>query len=484
MLSSFGLERSLPDIRFLPPLSSDLSAAAPSRDGLIELPCFPLEAADNARIVPHAQGVVLLVSEPRYVALMESLRASSKTQKDGPPGGGCCVASQIARCRDERSRAALDASIDTGMRRGVLVRLKNLQRSPELNGMVGKLLYFNVGRGRWDVDVEDVGVRSLKQLNLEEASADVPHKPFNAWLSPADVGGDWQLAEVGVVLHLDKVEEVTTKVGKRLAMQKCTFSVVGRARIDHIRNPAAFAERSTFLWASVAYLEDKDKGKVLLRQEGAVLKLLNDVMDLRQTLTPGLSITPIESIADSLSARAGNEFWQLIAFWEQFLHAHIHAQRLRSVIEDSVKEFTGDISEDQKEKFDVMLNGLQKLVAQFSNLTDEQKEELVDRSKRKSKPGNRAMPEMPQPLMEKLRSLQTQAEGMQLSIFDRRQIDLALPLQQLIQAESHGERLQILEAALTSEKARLEAEDGDVQDISLPEALQQGSHYGGNLSKL
>merc|ERR1712139_675496 len=79
--------------------------------------------------------------------------------------------------------------------------------------------------------------------------------------------------------------------------------------------------------------------------------------------------------------------------------------------------------------------------------------------------------ELPPEILSELKALRDQGE---LTIFDRRKIDQALPLQQLIQAETHGERLRVLETALLNEKARLEADAQESQGISLSEALEQG----------
>merc|ERR1712224_75887 len=119
---------------------------------------------------------------------MKGLKAGSKDLKHS-----CCVATQIKRLHHSFSEQDAVTSGVQGLQRGVLVRLKNLQRAPELNGLVGKLLYFSTGRSRWEVDVEGIGIKSLKEVNLEQVMSNTPHKPFKTWLGPADVGGNWHL---------------------------------------------------------------------------------------------------------------------------------------------------------------------------------------------------------------------------------------------------------------------------------------------------
>merc|ERR1712194_610151 len=152
-----------------------------------------------------------------------------------------------------------------------------------------------------------------------------------------------------------------------------------------------------------------------------------------------------------------------------------------SIVDRGVQNFTDQIPKEQQEKLSRMLNGLGKQLAQ---LTDDQKGKLTEVLKQKGHEINVA--ELPQLLLHEFQSLQARAEGFQLSIFDRRKIDRSLPLQQLIQAETHGERLRILEASLRSEKARLEEEVHEAPEISLPEALRQRPRYssGSSLSKL
>jgi len=411
------MENAIPSIRLLPPLSdlptaADVESEASSQDDVLTLPCFPLEVAENVRIVPHSKGIVLLVSEARYVALMRSVWETSKRAKAGQSGHRCLVATQIIRRRDEDCpataaddssdmlrRAAIDDSSDM-LRRGAIVKLKGLKRAPELNGSVGKLLHFHPRTERWDVDVEDIGVRALRTENLMRLSDDTAHKSFGAWLTSADVGGDWQLAQVGVMLHLEKFEEITaskTSAGNRQPAYKCTFSAVGRAHISHICNPAAFADRSTFMLARVKNLADKDEGIGLMAQEARVVTLLKDLLMQHQKLTQGVSVVPKKKVLESLSAGPGAKFWEVVALWELFLQAHVRTLKLKNIVDQSLQKIAA-LSPDR-------LKDLQdKLTTMLTQSEEGQPSAAIN------------VKELPSELLGELRSLRAQAK---LTIFDR-----------------------------------------------------------------
>lgn len=444
-------------IRYLPPLSSEsLRSPCQTDDGLLVIPCFPLEVADHARIVPYSKGVILIVSEARYMALMKSVQATSKGSQ---PGHGCLLATQIVRRLGEEHSAA---GASCALRRGSLVKLKGLQRVPELNGSVGKLLHFKVGMGRWDVDVEGTGIRSLTPENLEHVSDDTSHKPFAAWLTPADVGGDWQLAEVGVMLHLDKLENITVS-GKAKTEQKqqgyrCTFSAIGCARIHRICNPDAFAEKSTFLLARIESLTDKDEGSTFEVQENHTVQMLRDLLALHVKLSPELNMVPKKKVLDGLSGQPGAKFWEAIIFWELFLQARTRMMKLKNVVDNSLQK----IAELRPERLKALQEKLTTVLTQVGG-------------SQSSSTASIQLDDLPAELLGELRSLRTHQE---LTVFDRRLINEALPLQQLIQARTHRERLQIMRLALTNERARLEAEAQEAQGISLSEALEHGTYHG------
>jgi hypothetical protein len=396
--------------------------------------------------------------------LMRSLQDEDTMADIGESDRGCLVAAQISRGVDEDGFWGLEGA--TKLQRGALVRLKGLQRA-EMNGSIGKLLYFSCGRGRWDVDIADVGIKALKEENLEWVSNDTPHKPFTAWRSFADVGGNWQLAEVGVVLHLDQCQEITTlkqEGGAQHSALKCTFSAVGRARVHGICNPEAFTERASTLLAEVSRFPDEDVTLAQKQHEGRTVNLMKDILVLHRKTTPKkwLSVVAKKSILDSLGARPGKEFWGVVSVWECFLQARVRMQKLRNVIDESLEKMAAELPSDESHRLAAKINSMLKA------------SETVKKSAQGEGVHAINITDLPLALLGKFQNLGAQMEP---SVFDRRAIDRALPLQQLIQAETHRERLQIFEAALLREKAELEVSaDGEGEGISLSEVLEQGGH--------
>lgn len=398
------------------------------------MPCFPLEASDDARLIPDSQGIVLIVTEPRYMALMRQLQktkgSSSPSSSSSSNLPGCLLATVIARGEEELAADAPDGQ--TAMRRGDLVCLARLQKAPGLNGAAGKLLHYWQARGRWDVDVagEDRGVKALRPENLERLPEDAPHGAFHAWRTLQDAGAGWRLAEVGVVLRLEKLEEVRAKQKEGAEPEpavKVTFSVLGkRARIRSVVNPEALAERAGHLRVKVEDLQDRDTADALESEETRVLDLLKDVLQRpapsassprERSLVQALAVMPRPDIVEQLSAGRGKEFWELVRFWQAFLQTRSMAAKVEdipeSVLEDIIKHMPAI-----QEGGEVKEEDLRKLAPELAKVF---------------------RPE--------------------LSVFDRANIDSALPIQLLIQADTHRERLRILEKALEREKAHLKKGD-------------------------
>jgi len=120
----------------------------------------------------------------------------------------------------------------------------------------------------------------------------------------------------------------------------------------------------------------------------------------------------------------------------------------------------------------------------MEELPDESKDKLLDLVTKFLPEGRGevaqeiSIDDIPEELVKQIRSLKVSP---QLSIFQRKHIDEALPLQQLIQAETHGERLGILAAALEREKHFISRSQ---EGISLNEALERSPWEGVGLSKL
>lgn len=385
--------------------------------------------------------------------LFRSVQENARIAKRGRLGRGCLVATQLKPKLEAKS-----SNHTSEFRRGALVKLGGLQKSRELNGSVGKLLHYCSSRQRWDVDVEDLGARSLKSENLEVVHDDTPHKPFTTWLSSADLGA-WQLAEVGVLLHLDTLQEVSTSStddGKSYPGYKCTFSAVGRARILGICNPEAFPDRSRFLLAHVASLEDQDMGGSI-KDEAAIEGLLKDAVALHEKLMPGTNLVPQRWVMDSLTPRPGEKLWMVVDFWKQFLEAHVRIMKLKNAVDscsEKIAESSADWVRDLPPADFFMM-----LMEMLMQTEEGQSSAAMDVVK------------LPPELLSVLQSLRDQVK---LTVFDRKEMNRALPLQQLIQAATYREQLHILKMAVAQKKIDLQGELQHTQGISLSETLEQG----------
>lgn len=424
-------------IRYLPALAVLAAQAGEERlDVARELPCFPLEASEDVRLIPDSQGVVLLVIEPRYVALMRQLQKAKEsgalsTSSSSSTLSGCLVATAIARGEENLATPAAEHDGQAAWRRGDLVRFVGLQKSPELNGTAGKLLHYWPAQARWDVDLagEDRGVKALRPQNLERLSEDTPHEAFQAWRTLQDAGAGWRLAEVGVVLHLEKLEEVWAKkeVGaEREAACKATFSVWGkRMKIRSVVNAETLSKSGGHLRVKVDDFEDRDEIDKLEVEEARVLDLLKDVLQRpapsasssRVSLAKLVAVMPREEVVERLSARRGKEFWELVRFWQAFLQTRALASKIDDIPESAIVDIIKQMPAIE-EGGEVKEEDLKKLAPELAKVF---------------------RPE--------------------LSVFDRANIDNALPIQLLIQADSHRERLLILEGALEQERAHLKKGD-------------------------
>merc|ERR1712032_1033369 len=153
---------------------------------------------------------------------------------------------------------------------------------------------------------------------------------------------------------------------------------------------------------------------------------MGEVMELHNSSTPNVCVVSKKDAFQKLTARRGIPFWRVVGFWQAFIHARIRVLRFK----------------------DFDKNVLEKLAQRVA----ETKEDPWVRP-----PSAIGTDDMPAALFKKFQELRGQGQA-EFSYFDRVRIDEAVPLQQLLQADTHRERLRILEAVLLHEKARMESE--------------------------
>lgn len=272
----------------------------------------------------------------------------------------------------------------------------------------------------------------MKPENVNRVPPGTPHEPFDAWRSVADTGGRWNLAEVGVVLQLKRLDPV----GRSGTTYRALFSALGRVRLRSVLNPGAFADRSTYLKVQVADFQDSAEenaeGFQNLKDEGRVLELLREVVTLQRTKLEEAAaasnvkvhITVPEKLLDNLDARPGEGFWTVVSIWHTYLMA---------------------LTRSMNFKFDP--RALERAV---QNLPPSAQEQLMKLNERLAKEGKiPSMRDFPKELRDELKKLSSLPE---LSALDRARLEAALPLQHMIQEDTHRERLRILENGLLAEK--------------------------------
>eukprot|EP00928_Gymnodinium_smaydae_P055747 TRINITY_DN39231_c0_g1_i1.p1 TRINITY_DN39231_c0_g1~~TRINITY_DN39231_c0_g1_i1.p1 ORF type:complete len:502 (-),score=111.40 TRINITY_DN39231_c0_g1_i1:165-1610(-) len=434
-------------------------AAADSAGDVAELPCFPLHDADNARIVPHSKRIVLTITETQHVNLVRHVQESRAKMQDAT-GWSCGRFLATRAVRDAEPPASAVASDDVELRRGRLVKLHGLRRA-DLNGSIGILLHFCGLRRRWEVDLEDrAGVKALKPENLEPVPVDTPHKAFAAWRSARDVGGAWRLAEFGVLLRLEKSEEMRTAAGA--VALRCTLSAEGVGRLRSVANPNAFAERSAVLMASVERVaadaraaETPAAAQVQRDAEAAVLRALRELLELQGSSDSSVSIVPDKGEIDRLSAQSDREFWKLVGFLEALLQAQLRGKSLKSSMDSLMKRLGQNMPlEQQLELMGRMVDMLQR-----NSKVDENGQRVVAVD----------MNDLPTSVLDEIRKMRPP----ELTFFDRKRLDETLPLQRLLQSESHEQRLHILLSALAAEKQRLTQVEISDEEVTLAGVLGQ-----------
>lgn len=166
----------------------------------------------------------------------------------------------------------------------------------------------------------------MLEEHLELVAPETRHGRFDVWRSSTDFGGAWHLAEIGVVLQVDALEEVTAAEklgGQPKAALKCTFSAVDRVRILQVRNPQEWAERGAALELEVEAYGDRDPDADLSEPEARVARLLNEAV----TRGPG---TTFSAPGVGLSAKR-DSFWSLIGVWCGYLMAKAAARKLQDL---------------------------------------------------------------------------------------------------------------------------------------------------------
>jgi hypothetical protein len=136
--------------------------------------------------------------------------------------------------------------------------------------------------------------------------------------------GSVQLAEIGVIFHLDDLQEVSQETDDRLKYV-CKHSVSGRVRLRRVLNPHVFADASTYLRVEVEDVEEVDLDKNFEGLEKELRDAIRQIGALQASLNLRTRLS--EADLDKLDISRGLAFWSALELWRNYM-ARLDAQRV------------------------------------------------------------------------------------------------------------------------------------------------------------
>lgn len=228
-----------------------------------------------------------------------------------------------------------------------------------------------------------------------------------------DDSGEVRLAEVGVIFYLDDLREVSEQTNDQVKYV-CQHSVIGRVRLRKVLNPKAFADRSTYLRVEAEDLIDRDIDEDLSLDEEATMKLTRDVDRLQGKISNEVRIGEA-ALSKTNATRTG--FWGLVTLWQDQVHgrARLCQQRFQRELQETIVSYLKKTNSEIPPQ--VTLGELpEEVQKEVIALQDQFRDEI-------------------QPLVK------AQTEG----------------VQELVQCDSHKNRLALFRSLLATDKKRLEA---------------------------
>lgn len=229
-----------------------------------------------------------------------------------------------------------------------------------------------------------------------------------------DETGGVRLAEVGVVFYLADLREVSEQTNDQVKYV-CSHKVIGRVRLKRVLNPRAFADRSTYLRVECEDLADTDTNEDSAELEDRVLAAVLEVASLQARTEAEVRFS--DEALRQRNATRGTGFWSLVHIWQGYLmqRAQQRQQQFQSDIRERILEFL------KKERGDV--------------------------------PPQVSLSELPESLQREVVALQTQFQEEVEPLVHAQTV----PVQELVQTQSHAKRLALFLVMVNEEKKRLEA---------------------------
>lgn len=255
------------------------------------------------------------------------------------------------------------------------------------------------------------------------------------YTSRDDSTGSLILGEVGVVLYLKELKEVSEQTEDRVKFV-CSHEVIGRTRIKRVLNPRAFADASTYLRVEVEDVVDDDVEANSTSLEDTVKNLLVEVGRLQRETN--FEVQFRAERLEGLNATRGSGFWGMVELWKNYLGQR--ARLLQSKFEAELKSLLLEFFKGRGEgiPMQVTIGDLPPNIQKEAYSMQEQLQEDV------------------KPLTE----------------------EETVKVQELIQSESHHGRLSMLQNMLQNEQSRLRArlalkslfQEGEPDEAGKPDA--------------
>jgi len=232
------------------------------------------------------------------------------------------------------------------------------------------------------------------------------------------VQSDGRFAEVAAIFYLDDLKEVSEQTGDRVKFV-CNHKVIGRVKINKILNPSVWRDRSSYLKVEAEEMVDTDAEEDHTEAESRLSELIKAVMTMQIHVDQDvrLEIPLVDGKVDVSPRIAG--YWSVVNLWQEFCH-----QRLL-MIQAKAQQQIQELLLPYIQPDDRTPTG--QYVVNFEKLPEEVRAQL-----------------------KLIQSSNNEEMQMLMS-------DPYLPFQLLLQAESHSERLRLLEEMIEEEHKRLQA---------------------------
>jgi len=254
--------------------------------------------------------------------------------------------------------------------------------------------------------------------------------------------GDGELAEVGVVLYLEDLKEVSQQTNDAVKYV-CSHKVLDtRVNIHAVLNPAVSKTRETYMKCEVSEIVDGDEPAAedeggspksddtgAEAKEAAVVEALLEVATMQEAGKEDVRFSrdAVKKLAAARGVGAGS-LWGVVELWKSFLDARAQAAG-RKVQQDVQNRLIKYLSEQGGTKG------------------------KGEGSKGGELPQSVNLSELPPDLQRDVKNLRERVMDDVAPLVDEQ----TKGIQRLLQAESHGDRLQLFLDMINSEKSRLTA---------------------------